>query len=113
MNLIADRGVHSPRLDRLLAAGCPHCDGPAGRLTQHRAGADGYRESMKSMRRCVYRKQLDLDTLVCTRGPNFPLSRLEALLMCPCCGSRCVTVVFERPTNSQVGVQMRRELGLV
>ena len=29
------------------------------------------------MRRCVYRKQLDLETLVCTRGPNFPLSRLE------------------------------------
>jgi hypothetical protein len=23
------------------------------------------------MRRCVYRKQLDLETLVATRGPNF------------------------------------------
>ena len=40
--------------------------------------ADGYRESTRSMRRCVYRKQLDLETLVCTRGPNFPLSRLES-----------------------------------
>jgi len=29
------------------------------------------------MRKCVYRKQLDLETLVATRGPNFPLSRLE------------------------------------
>ena len=29
------------------------------------------------MRKCVYRKQLELETLVCTRGPNFPLSRLE------------------------------------
>ena len=28
------------------------------------------------MRRCVYRKQLDLESLVATRGPNFPLSRL-------------------------------------
>jgi hypothetical protein len=37
--------------------------------------ANGYRESTKSMRRCVYRKQLDLETLVCTRGPNFALSR--------------------------------------
>jgi hypothetical protein len=33
------------------------------------------------MRGCVSRKQLDLDTLVCTRGPNFPLSRLESRLM--------------------------------
>ena len=32
--------------------------------------ADGYREGTKSIRRCVYRKQLDLDTLVCTRGPS-------------------------------------------
>jgi hypothetical protein len=65
--------------------------------------AQGYREGMKSIRRCVYRKQLDLDTLVCTRGPNFPLSRLESRLMCPACGSRDVTVVFEPPTNRQVG----------
>ena len=26
------------------------------------------------MRKCVYRKQLDLETLVATRGPNFPLT---------------------------------------
>jgi len=63
----------------------------------------GYREGTKSMRRCIYRKQLDLDTLVCTRGPNFPLSRLESRLMCPACGSRSITVVFEPPTNRQVG----------
>jgi len=42
------------------------------------------------VRRCVYRKQLDLDTLVCTRGPNSPLSRLESRLMCPSCGSHRV-----------------------
>ena len=56
----------------------------------------GYREGTRSMRRCVYRKQLDLETLVCTRGPNFPISRLESRLMCPACGNRRVTVVFER-----------------
>jgi hypothetical protein len=54
------------------------------------------------MRRCVYRKQLDLETLVAARGPNFPLSRLEARLMCPACGSRLVTVVFEPPSNREV-----------
>jgi hypothetical protein len=39
----------------------------------HMRCAKGYRESAKSIRRCVYRKQLELDPLVCTRGPNFPL----------------------------------------
>ena len=43
----------------------------------HMRCSDGYREGTKSMRRCIYRRQLDIDTLVCTRGPNFPLSRLE------------------------------------
>ena len=62
----------------------------------------GYREGTKSIRRCVFRKQLDLDTLVCTRGPNFPLSRLESRLMCAACGNRNVTVVFEPPSNTQV-----------
>jgi len=28
-----------------------------------------------SMRRCVYRKQLDLETPVATRGPNFPVRK--------------------------------------
>jgi hypothetical protein len=30
------------------------------------------------MRKCVYRKQLDVETLVATRGPNFTLSRLSS-----------------------------------
>jgi hypothetical protein len=64
---------------------------------------NGYWEATRSMRKCVYRKQLDLETLVATRGPNFPLSRLESRLMCPACGSRRVTVVFEPPTNRAVG----------
>jgi hypothetical protein len=55
------------------------------------------------MRRRVYRTPLDLDTLVCPRGPRFPLSRLESRLMCPACGSRAITVVFEPPTHRQVG----------
>jgi hypothetical protein len=67
----------------------------------HMRCADGYREDTKSIRRCVYRKQLDLDTLVWTRGPNFPLSRLESRLMCPACGSRSVTVLFEPPPMLQ------------
>jgi hypothetical protein len=64
--------------------------------------ANGYRQETRSMRKCVYRKLLDLETLVATRGPNFPVSRLESRLMCPACGNRRVTAVFEPPTNSQV-----------
>ena len=66
----------------------------------HMRCANGYREGTRSMRRCVYRKQLDLETLVTTRGTNFPLSRLESRLMCPACGNRRVTVVFEPPSNA-------------
>ncbi len=72
----------------------------------HMRCADGHREGTKSTRRCVYRRQLDLDTLVCTRGPSFPLSRLESRLMCPACGSRDVTVLFEPPTNREVRAAM-------
>jgi hypothetical protein len=68
----------------------------------HMRCANGYREYTRSMRKCVYRKQLDLETLVATPGPNFPLSRLESRLMCPACGNRRVMVVFEPPSNSQV-----------
>ena len=39
----------------------------------HMRCADGYRQETRSMRKCVYRKQLDLETLVATRGPNFPV----------------------------------------
>jgi hypothetical protein len=69
----------------------------------HMRCAHGYLEGTRSMRRCVYRKLLDLETLVCTRGPNFPLSRLESRLMCPSCRRRRVTVVFEPQVNAQVG----------
>jgi hypothetical protein len=39
----------------------------------HMRCANGYREYTRSMRKCVYRKELDLETLVATRGPNFPI----------------------------------------
>jgi hypothetical protein len=63
--------------------------------------ANGYREETRSVRKCVYRKPLDLQTLVTTRGTNFPLSRLVSRLMCPSCGNRKVTVVFEPPSNRE------------
>ena len=37
----------------------------------------GKREGMKTRRECHYTRELDLETLVWTRGPNFPLSSLD------------------------------------
>lgn len=57
----------------------------------------GPREGMKRVRECVYSAELDLQTLVWTRGREFPLGRLESRLKCPRCGSRQVTVAFVVP----------------
>jgi DNA-directed RNA polymerase subunit RPC12/RpoP len=60
--------------------------------------AEGKQEGMHRFRECVYRAELDLQTLVWTRGRAFPLSRLESRLRCPRCGSRRVTILFQVPT---------------
>lgn len=53
----------------------------------------------KSSRECINRKTLDMETLVWTRGRDFPLSRLESRLCCPRCGSRNVVVLYEPPPS--------------
>jgi hypothetical protein len=55
------------------------------------------REGLKSKRECVYSQELDLDTLVWTRGAAFPLSDLRDRLKCPMCGSRAVRLIFSVP----------------
>lgn len=62
----------------------------------------GKRDAMKSIRECVMRSELDLETLVWTRGDTFPLARLESRMKCPRCGSRQVVLLFEPPKNSAV-----------
>jgi hypothetical protein len=47
--------------------------------------------------------ELDLQTLVCTRGRDFPLAQIAEMLRCPRCGCRRVAVMFGPPTNSEVG----------
>jgi hypothetical protein len=61
----------------------------------------GKRDGMKSIRECVSRAELDLETLVWTRGATFPLSGLESRLKCPRCGSRRIVVMFEPPSTRQ------------
>jgi hypothetical protein len=52
---------------------------------------------MKRVRECVHGGHLDLQTLVWTRGRDFPLARLESRMKCPRCGSRRVTILFDVP----------------
>jgi len=56
--------------------------------------------SSRSSRECTYRRELDIETLVCTRGRAFPLSRLESRLRCPRCGNRRMIVMFEPPSRA-------------
>ena len=47
-------------------------------------------------------KELDMETLVWTRGRAFPLSRLESRLRCPRCEYRYVVVLYQPPRRAAV-----------
>lgn len=57
----------------------------------------GPRDGMKRIRQCVYSAELDIATLVWTRGRDFPLDTLASRLKCPRCGSRRVRLAFSLP----------------
>lgn len=59
----------------------------------------GRQEAMKRVRECLGRAELDLHTLVWTRGADFPIGSLESRLKCPLCGSRRVVVIFDVPSQ--------------
>jgi hypothetical protein len=66
----------------------------------------GNRDGMKTRRACVFGGELDMTTLVWTRGRDCPLDLLSRLMRCPRCGSRRVRVAFEVPGNAgSVAVQ--------
>lgn len=46
---------------------------------------------------CGYQGDLDMETLVCTRGRGFPLARIASRLHCPNCGEQGVKVLFDVP----------------
>jgi hypothetical protein len=64
------------------------------------ACAEGKGSAMKKHRECTFRHELDVMTLVCTRGRDFPLSMLNSRMRCPRCGSRLVRVAWDIPTNA-------------
>jgi hypothetical protein len=68
----------------------------------------GKRDAGKSRRECVAGADLDLETLVWTRGAQFPISSLETTLKCPLCGSRRVRLLFDLPSEPARLIGARR-----
>ncbi len=67
----------------------------------HARCAWGKGDGMKSIPECVYGAELDLATLVWTRGRDFPMDSLASRLKCPRCGARRVRVAFSAPAASE------------
>ena len=59
--------------------------------------ARGNRRGIVKIDPCRYTAQLDVLTLVCTRGRSFPLSLLASRMACPNCGERPVLLTFDIP----------------
>jgi hypothetical protein len=72
-------------------------------VTVWMACAFGTREGLKSIQQCKFNKVLDMETLVCTRGRDFPMARIAERLRCPRCGSRRVRVVWRYPSAPVAG----------
>ena len=70
--------------------------------------ARGEQDGMHRHRECVYRAELDLETLVWTRGALFSISGLESRLKCPMRGSRRVVLLYNIPTNANVALASGR-----
>jgi len=52
--------------------------------------------------------ELDMKTLVWTRGDRFPLDQLEGRLKCPRCGSRQIKIIFSVPGSPEAQSQQKR-----
>lgn len=55
---------------------------------------------MKSIRECVVRVTVDLETLFWAHGKDLPIARLESRMRCIHCGSRRVVVHIEAPRTA-------------
>jgi hypothetical protein len=64
----------------------------------HARCLDGAVEYTRSKAKCHHQAELNLETLVRTRGRNMPLSGMRDRMMCPRCGNRRVNLIFEPPS---------------
>jgi hypothetical protein len=63
----------------------------------HARCLDGVVGYTRSTAKCHHQRELNLETLVWTRGRSMSLSGLRERMMCPRCGNRRVNLVFEPP----------------
>lgn len=63
---------------------------------------DPHSRSKRRTIECETSAELDMKTLVWTRGEGFPLDQLESRLKCPRCGSRRVKVIFSVPGHPRL-----------
>jgi hypothetical protein len=61
----------------------------------------GKREGLKSIRECRHTYELDMQTLIWTRGADLPLSLLEDRLRCPRCRSLRVRLLYRVPPDAE------------
>ena len=54
-------------------------------------------EGLKSVRACGNQYELDMRTMLWTRGGAFPISMLSSRMRCPICGTRQVSVRLSLP----------------
>jgi hypothetical protein len=59
------------------------------------------KRSDRSIPWCNTSADLDMKTLVWTRGEAFPLDQLGSRLKCPRCGNRNISVFWEIPNSPQ------------
>lgn len=67
------------------------------------------RDGLKSVRACGWKYELEVMTLMCTRGRDFPVSMLSSRMRCPMCGSRSVYVALSFP--GQPNAEAARRIG--
>lgn len=53
----------------------------------------------KASRKCDWNYELDVMTLVATRGRDFPVMRMADVLRCPRCGCRKIAIMLVLPSN--------------
>ncbi len=51
------------------------------------------------MPRCTWARELDMCSLVVTRGRDMPLALLTERVRCPACGSRRVALLYQTPPS--------------
>src|ERR1700729_1556635 len=96
----------APPLDRQpsMFSNCSHAyqtlgDAMTAGWRVHAKCIDGRVDQTRSTRKCHYMRELNIEMLVWTRGGKMPISDLKDRMMCPQCGGRRISIIFDpKPT---------------